>query len=92
MNIKIEGHQRQIQDFIDSIREKRPFFVEGDAKRAMRSHSYGRCMSLRRAGTRHDSPQSDKKNSRSNGWIEETAITVRDTNSMDGAVARQGAT
>ena len=29
MNIKIEGHQRQIQDFIDGIREKRPFFIEG---------------------------------------------------------------
>ena len=33
MNIKIEGHQRQIQDFIDGIREKRPFFIEG-ARRA----------------------------------------------------------
>ena len=29
MNIKIEGHQRQIQDFFDGIREKRPFYVEG---------------------------------------------------------------
>jgi predicted dehydrogenase len=29
MNIKIEGHVRQIQDFIDGIRERRPFFVEG---------------------------------------------------------------
>jgi predicted dehydrogenase len=29
MNIRIEGHVRQIQDFIDGIREKRPFFIEG---------------------------------------------------------------
>ena len=29
MNIKIEGHVRQIQDFIDGINEKRPFFIEG---------------------------------------------------------------
>lgn len=29
MNIKIEGHVRQIQDFIDGIREQRPFFIEG---------------------------------------------------------------
>jgi len=36
MNIKIEGHQRQIQDFIDGIREKRPFFIEGrEARKAV---------------------------------------------------------
>lgn len=29
MAIKMEGHQRQIQDFIDGIRERRPFFIEG---------------------------------------------------------------
>jgi predicted dehydrogenase len=29
MAIKFEGHLRQIQDFIDGIREKRPFFIEG---------------------------------------------------------------
>lgn len=29
MNIKFEGHQPQIQDFIDGIREQRPFLVEG---------------------------------------------------------------
>jgi predicted dehydrogenase len=29
MNIKIEGHVRQIQDFVDGINEKRPFFIEG---------------------------------------------------------------
>jgi predicted dehydrogenase len=33
MNIKIAGHQRQIQDFIDGIREKRPFFIEGSEAR-----------------------------------------------------------
>ena len=36
MNIKIEGHQRQIQDFIDGINEKRPFFIEGlEARKAV---------------------------------------------------------
>jgi UDP-N-acetyl-2-amino-2-deoxyglucuronate dehydrogenase len=36
MNIKIEGHQRQIQDFIDGIRAKRPFFIEGvEARKAV---------------------------------------------------------
>jgi predicted dehydrogenase len=36
MSIKIEGHQRQIQDFIDGIREQRPFFVEGaEARKAV---------------------------------------------------------
>jgi UDP-N-acetyl-2-amino-2-deoxyglucuronate dehydrogenase len=36
MNIKIEGHVRQIQDFIDGIHEKRPFFIEGaEARRAV---------------------------------------------------------
>jgi predicted dehydrogenase len=29
MAIKFEGHLRQIQDFIDGIRENRPFFIEG---------------------------------------------------------------
>ena len=29
MAIRNEGHLRQIQDFIDGIREKRPFFIEG---------------------------------------------------------------
>ncbi len=29
MAIKNEGHVRQIQDFIDGIRENRPFFIEG---------------------------------------------------------------
>jgi predicted dehydrogenase len=29
MAINFEGHRRQIQDFIDGIREKRPFFIEG---------------------------------------------------------------
>jgi predicted dehydrogenase len=29
MAIKFEGHLRQIQDFIDGIRDKRPFFIEG---------------------------------------------------------------
>jgi predicted dehydrogenase len=36
MDIKIEGHQRQIQDFIDGIRENRPFFIEGrEARKAV---------------------------------------------------------
>jgi UDP-N-acetyl-2-amino-2-deoxyglucuronate dehydrogenase len=36
MNIKIEGHQRQIQDFIDGINERRPFFIEGrEARKAV---------------------------------------------------------
>lgn len=36
MNIKIEGHVRQIQDFIDGIREQRPFFIEGaEARKAV---------------------------------------------------------
>ena len=36
MNIKIEGQQRQIQDFIDGINEKRPFFIEGlEARKAV---------------------------------------------------------
>ena len=36
MNIKIEGHQRQIQDFIDGINGKRPFFIEGvEARKAV---------------------------------------------------------
>jgi predicted dehydrogenase len=36
MNIKMEGHQRQIQDFIDGIREKRAFFIEGrEARKAV---------------------------------------------------------
>jgi UDP-N-acetyl-2-amino-2-deoxyglucuronate dehydrogenase len=36
MNIKIEGHVRQIQDFIDGIHEKRPFFIEGaEARKAV---------------------------------------------------------
>jgi len=36
MNIKMEGHQRQIQDFIDGIRERRPFFIEGrEARKAV---------------------------------------------------------
>jgi UDP-N-acetyl-2-amino-2-deoxyglucuronate dehydrogenase len=33
MNIKFEGHLRQIQDFIDGINEKRPFFIEGTEAR-----------------------------------------------------------
>jgi UDP-N-acetyl-2-amino-2-deoxyglucuronate dehydrogenase len=33
MAIKIEGHQRQIQDFIDGIRDQRPFFIEGSEAR-----------------------------------------------------------
>jgi UDP-N-acetyl-2-amino-2-deoxyglucuronate dehydrogenase len=33
MNIKFEGHLRQIQDFIDGIREKRAFFIEGSEAR-----------------------------------------------------------
>jgi predicted dehydrogenase len=36
MNIKFEGHLRQIQDFIDGIRENRPFFIEGaEARKAV---------------------------------------------------------
>jgi predicted dehydrogenase len=36
MAIKSEGHVRQIQDFIDGIRERRPFFVEGhEARKAV---------------------------------------------------------
>jgi predicted dehydrogenase len=36
MNIRIEGHQRQIQDFIDGIAERRPFFIEGrEARKAV---------------------------------------------------------
>ena len=33
MNINFQGHLRQIQDFIDGIREKRPFFIEGKEAR-----------------------------------------------------------
>jgi predicted dehydrogenase len=29
MDIRFEGHLRQIQDFIDGVREQRPFFIEG---------------------------------------------------------------
>jgi UDP-N-acetyl-2-amino-2-deoxyglucuronate dehydrogenase len=36
MAINFEGHRRQIQDFIDGIREHRPFFVEGcEARKAV---------------------------------------------------------
>jgi predicted dehydrogenase len=36
MSINFEGHLRQIQDFIDGIREQRPFFIEGsEARRAV---------------------------------------------------------
>ena len=36
MNIKVEGHVRQIQDFIDGIRAQRPFFIEGrEARKAV---------------------------------------------------------
>jgi predicted dehydrogenase len=36
MNIKIEGHVRQIQDFIDGINGQRPFFIEGlEARKAV---------------------------------------------------------
>ena len=36
MAIKFEGHLRQIQDFIDGIREQRAFFVEGrEARKAV---------------------------------------------------------
>jgi UDP-N-acetyl-2-amino-2-deoxyglucuronate dehydrogenase len=36
MAIKNEGHVRQIQDFIDGIRERRPFFIEGrEARKAV---------------------------------------------------------
>ncbi|HET9475347.1 MAG TPA: Gfo/Idh/MocA family oxidoreductase [Steroidobacteraceae bacterium] len=34
--IKFEGHLRQIQDYIDGIRERRPFFIEGrEARKAV---------------------------------------------------------
>jgi UDP-N-acetyl-2-amino-2-deoxyglucuronate dehydrogenase len=33
MAINFEGHRRQIQDFIDGIRERRPFFIEGSEAR-----------------------------------------------------------
>jgi len=36
MAIGFEGHLRQIQDFIDGIRERRPFFIEGrEARKAV---------------------------------------------------------
>jgi UDP-N-acetyl-2-amino-2-deoxyglucuronate dehydrogenase len=36
MAIAFEGHLRQIQDFIDGIRERRPFFIEGaEARKAV---------------------------------------------------------
>jgi UDP-N-acetyl-2-amino-2-deoxyglucuronate dehydrogenase len=36
MAIKFEGHLRQIQDFIDGIRDKRAFFIEGrEARKAV---------------------------------------------------------
>jgi len=36
MAIKFEGHLRQMQDFIDGIRERRPFFIEGrEARKAV---------------------------------------------------------
>jgi predicted dehydrogenase len=36
MAINFEGHLRQIQDFIDGIREQRPFFIEGaEARKAV---------------------------------------------------------
>jgi UDP-N-acetyl-2-amino-2-deoxyglucuronate dehydrogenase len=36
MAINFEGHRRQIQDFIDGIRDKRPFFIEGaEARKAV---------------------------------------------------------
>ena len=36
MAIKFEGHLRQVQDFIDGIRENRPFFIEGrEARKAV---------------------------------------------------------
>jgi predicted dehydrogenase len=36
MAIDYEGHRRQIQDFIDGIREQRPFFIEGaEARKAV---------------------------------------------------------
>src|SRR5690348_15338477 len=36
VNIRMEGHQRQIQDFIDGIRDRRPFFIEGaEARKAV---------------------------------------------------------
>jgi UDP-N-acetyl-2-amino-2-deoxyglucuronate dehydrogenase len=33
MAIKFEGHLRQIQDFIDGVRDRRPFFIEGKEAR-----------------------------------------------------------
>ena len=36
MAINFEGHRRQIQDFIDGIRDNRPFFIEGtEARKAV---------------------------------------------------------
>ncbi|HTU68204.1 MAG TPA: Gfo/Idh/MocA family oxidoreductase [Steroidobacteraceae bacterium] len=36
MAIRFEGHLRQIQDFIDGVRENRPFFIEGvEARKAV---------------------------------------------------------
>ena len=36
LNINIEGHVRQIQDFIDGINDRRPFFIEGvEARKAV---------------------------------------------------------
>jgi UDP-N-acetyl-2-amino-2-deoxyglucuronate dehydrogenase len=36
MAIAFEGHLRQVQDFIDGIREQRPFFIEGrEARKAV---------------------------------------------------------
>ena len=36
MAINFEGHRRQMQDFIDGIRERRPFFIEGiEARKAV---------------------------------------------------------
>jgi predicted dehydrogenase len=36
MAIRFEGHLRQIQDFIDGIHERRPFFIEGrEARKAV---------------------------------------------------------
>ena len=36
MAINFEGHLRHIQDFIDGIREQRPFFIEGrEARKAV---------------------------------------------------------
>ena len=87
MNIKIEGDQRQIQDFIDSIREKRPFFVEGrEARNAValvralyESAASGNPVRLAAVGQEEFAQQRLDRGD---------TITVRDTNSMDGAVAR----